>query len=77
MGKKSKPDPEVFLNASNGLNLEPREWLVFEDAFSGIMAAKKGNFKVIGVGNPEIKNHCHKYVENLEEFDLLSYEKSI
>ena len=77
MVKNPKPDPEVFINASIGLNLNPKECLVFEDAYSGIMAAKNGNFKVIGVGNPEIKKHCHKFVGNLEEFDLTSYEKSI
>lgn len=77
MVKNPKPDPEVFIKASIGLNLDPSECLVFEDAYSGVMAAKNGNFNVIGVGNPEIKEHCHKYVENLEEFDLLSYEKSI
>ena len=77
MVKNPKPDPEVFIKASIGLNLDPSECLVFEDAYSGVMAAKSGNFNVIGVGNPEIKEHCHKYVENLEEFDLLSYEKSI
>lgn len=77
MVKNPKPDPEVFIKASIGLNLDPSECLVFEDAYSGVMAAKNGNFNVIGVGNPEIKKHCHKYVENLEEFDLLSYEKSI
>ena len=48
---KSKPDPEVFLKAAEGLGLKPDECLVIEDAFSGIDAAKAGGFIGIGIGD--------------------------
>ena len=77
MVKKPKPDPEVFINASVGLGLAPSECLVFEDAESGVIAAKKGGFRVIGVGNIEIQESCDYFIKHMGEFDLSSYEKSI
>ena len=77
MVKKPKPDPEVFINASSGLGLPRSECLVFEDAESGVIAAKKGGFHVIGVGNVKIKDSCDYFIKNMGEFDLSSYEESI
>ena len=37
------------------MNLIPKECIVFEDSASGVSAAKEGGFKVIGVGNENIK----------------------
>ena len=47
----SKPDPEVFLMAAKALGANPPECIVFEDAQSGIDAARAGGFEVVGVGN--------------------------
>ncbi len=51
---RSKPDPQVFLLAAEGLALPPAECIVFEDAESGIEAALAGGFFAVGVGNPEV-----------------------
>ena len=51
MISKTKPDPEVFLKAAEGLNLKPSECLVIEDAYAGIDAAKAGGFIAIGIGD--------------------------
>lgn len=48
--KKTKPDPEVFLNAAIELGLNPSECVVVEDAPSGIIAAKTAGMFCIGVG---------------------------
>lgn len=47
---KSKPDPEVFLVAAKKLNLKNEECLVVEDSEAGIIAARAGNMKSLGVG---------------------------
>ena len=47
----SKPDPEVFLKAAEGLNLKPSECLIIEDAVSGIDAGSNGGFITIGIGD--------------------------
>lgn len=46
----SKPNPEVFLKASDLLGLEPEECIVVEDAESGIIAAKEAGCIAVAVG---------------------------
>lgn len=48
---KSKPDPEVFVNAANMLGLPANECFVVEDSKAGIDAAKTGGFVAIGIGD--------------------------
>jgi beta-phosphoglucomutase len=47
---KSKPDPEVFLIAAQKMNLSPSVCLVVEDSEAGIIAAKAGGMRSLGVG---------------------------
>ncbi len=75
MVKKTKPDPEVFLKAAKKMNLKSSECIVFEDAESGVIAAKKGGFHVVSVGNINIRNIGDVYVESLEDFNLDYYAK--
>ncbi len=46
---KGKPNPEIFLLASERLKLNTDECVVFEDAVLGVEAAKRGGFKCIGI----------------------------
>lgn len=66
--KEPKPNPEVFLNGAAALGVLPANTLVFEDAASGIAAAKSGGFTAVGVGNPNIKNLADIYLNDLTEF---------
>ena len=65
-----KPHPEVFLNGAKLANLDPSDCIVFEDAASGLKAAKDGGFKAVAVGNPHIKELADEYYETLKEFSL-------
>jgi beta-phosphoglucomutase len=68
-----KPHPEVFLNGAKALSLAPSECIVFEDAASGITAAKAGGFIAIAVGNPNIAEMADTYFNDLTEFSLEAY----
>ncbi len=46
----SKPDPEVFLKASEYLNIEADKCMIVEDALSGIIAGKKAGMKTVAYG---------------------------
>jgi beta-phosphoglucomutase len=72
-----KPSPDVFLSGAEHLGLKPFECLVFEDAKSGVEAGKTGGFRVIGVGNPAIKDLCDEFVTSLEHFQLENYAKPV
>jgi beta-phosphoglucomutase len=43
----SKPDPETFLKAAEGLGVAPDECVVFEDAPKGVEAAQRAGMKCI------------------------------
>jgi beta-phosphoglucomutase len=68
-----KPHPEVFLNGAKALGLSPSECIVFEDAASGITAAKAGGFHAFAVGNPNIADMADTYFNDLTEFSLETY----
>ncbi|MBE6052727.1 MAG: HAD family phosphatase [Clostridium sartagoforme] len=64
--KKSKPDPEVFLNVAKKLDINPRNCLVLEDSEAGTIAANRGRMKVIII--PDLK-------EPVKEIEELAYKK--
>lgn len=68
-----KPHPEVFLNAAKEMGLAVEECIVFEDAESGIQAAKSGGFYSIAVGNASIADKADLFLSDLTEFKLESY----
>ena len=48
---RSKPDPEVFLNAAALLTVDPAECLVVEDAKSGLLAAHAAGMDCAAMGD--------------------------
>jgi beta-phosphoglucomutase-like phosphatase (HAD superfamily) len=49
--KKKKPDPELFLTAAQRVGLPPGRCVVFEDAPSGVQAARAAGARCIAVTN--------------------------
>lgn len=47
---RSKPDPEVFIKASEYLGIEPGHCLVVEDAKAGVEAAQSANMDCAAIG---------------------------
>lgn len=52
--KNSKPDPEIFLRAAEGLNVNPENCIVIEDSDAGIKAAHAA--KMTGIHVPDMKS---------------------
>ncbi|MBR4462947.1 MAG: beta-phosphoglucomutase [Erysipelotrichaceae bacterium] len=68
---RSKPDPEVFLKATEMMSVLPTETYVVEDACSGIDAANAGGFVSIGINDA---SEYHKADYSVSRFeDLLSF----
>lgn len=60
---KAKPNPEVFLNAAQLLDVNPEDCVVFEDSLAGIQAANIANMVSIGIGDPSVlfeADYCFK-----------------
>lgn len=70
MVTKSKPDPEIFLEAAAKLNVEPNKAYVVEDSFNGIRAAfAAGNIPLMVpdmlAPDDEMKDKAYKIFETL------------
>jgi len=78
--ENSKPDPEIFLKAAEGLNVNPEKCIVIEDSDAGITAAHAA--KMIGIHVPDMKlleddtkGLAFKICENL--MDVKNYLETI
>jgi beta-phosphoglucomutase len=67
---RTKPDPEIFLNAAEGLGVSPIECIGVEDAAVGIEAIKAANMYAIGVGDPKILSAADLVIPDLTAFHL-------
>jgi sugar-phosphatase len=47
--RNGKPDPEPYLKGAEALGFAPHECLVFEDASTGILSAKRAGTRVVGL----------------------------
>jgi pseudouridine-5'-monophosphatase len=72
--KRAKPAPDIFLTAAAQLGVAPENCLVFEDAPSGVAAAKAAGMSVIAVPDPNMSHDAFagasEIIDSLEAFDL-------
>lgn len=64
---KSKPDPEVFLKGAEELGIAPESLVVFEDSLAGIEAARRGGFRTVGIGSPDILSDAEIVISGLDQ----------
>ncbi|MFY0627527.1 MAG: HAD family phosphatase [Reichenbachiella sp.] len=72
--KRPKPNPDIFLLASEKLNMSPSECVVIEDAKHGVHAAKAAGMTCIGYRNASSGNQdlsaADVIVNRIEEIDI-------
>lgn len=74
---KGKPAPDIYLKAAEIINRKPSDCIVFEDALSGIEAAKAaGTGKIVAVASKE-PVEFYKKIDCVSEVitDFYSYKK--
>ncbi len=75
--KNAKPDPEVFLLGAEKLGIPAFHCAVFEDSRVGIIAAKTGNMKNVGVGNfEETGDIADNFIKDYSEIDIDTFIES-
>ena len=72
----SKPNPEVFLKGASLLGVLPSETVVFEDAVSGVAAAKTGGFFCVGIGEAAALPQADFVVPDLSHITIEKLEQS-
>ena len=68
MIKEGKPSPEIYLKASEVLDIPNSSCLVFEDSFHGIESARRAGMKVIGVATTHPADKIEGTVKNIHDF---------
>jgi HAD superfamily hydrolase (TIGR01509 family) len=71
--KHKKPNPELFLLAAKGIDIEPANCVVIEDAPNGVQAAINAGAKCIAVTNSTTADnlsHADLVCNSLEEINL-------
>ncbi|PIN12847.1 putative haloacid-halidohydrolase [Handroanthus impetiginosus] len=86
--KQGKPSPDVFLAAAKrfeGGPVDPNKILVFEDAPSGVLAAKNAGMSVVMVPDPRLDSSFHETADqvlgslldfNPSEWGLPAFDKA-
>jgi len=75
--KRSKPAPDIFLFAATGLGLEPGQCIVFEDAESGIDAAREGGFVSVGIGPEARVGHADLRFDSMADASLKAVKSAL
>ncbi|NDC79867.1 MAG: HAD family phosphatase [Verrucomicrobia bacterium] len=73
--QRGKPAPDVFLEAARRLEADPRRSVVFEDAPSGVEAARAAGMRVVGVTTTHPGGHLEGVDREVARLDDLSVEE--
>jgi beta-phosphoglucomutase len=71
--QNGKPDPEIYLKASNLLGVPANRCIAFEDSLTGIKSAMAAGMKVIGVATSqpaEALSHSWKVIHDFTEINI-------
>lgn len=63
---RGKPEPDIYLKASEALNIQPDNCIVFEDALSGVQSAQRAGVKEIIAVVPEGRKNIFEDQPNLK-----------
>ena len=68
----SKPHPEVFLKAAEGIGLEPQNCVVVEDAHAGVEAAVAGGFRCAAMGDAKDDPRATWHLESFGDLKAIA-----
>ena len=76
VGRRSKPNPDIFLHAAGRLGAKPENCLVIEDAPHGVEAARRAGMKCIALTTTydrQILCNADLVVDSFAEIDLAGF----
>lgn len=69
--ERSKPDPDCYIKASQRLEAQPGECIVFEDSFNGLRSGRAAQMKVVGVAT----TNAVERIAPLSDMQIADYRK--
>ena len=78
--ERGKPDPAIFLRAAQNLQLAPPELIAFEDAQSGVRAARSSGMVCVGIAQRDgasslLEAGAHDVVSDFRSLSYCKLEK--
>lgn len=73
---RKKPDPEAYLKVIEMLGMKKEDCIIFEDSFSGALAAKEAGVDLVVVYDESAKAEQY-YLEQLADYKVESFEELI
>ncbi len=73
--KKGKPNPEIFFNTAERLNILPENCVVIEDSKIGLKAGKNAGMKVIGIKTYHTSIELNEADITIKDFTELSIDR--
>jgi beta-phosphoglucomutase-like phosphatase (HAD superfamily) len=73
--RRPKPDPEIYLRASEQLGVEPSRCWVFEDSPHGVQAARAAGMRVIGLTTtlaPAQLSMANSWIGDFKDLDAIA-----
>lgn len=71
---KGKPDPEIYLKASNLLGISSENCIVFEDSISGIQSGHNAGMRVVAVATTHTPDELPETFITIKDFTEISIE---
>lgn len=71
---KGKPDPEIYIKASNLLQISPSNCVVFEDSISGILSGQSAGMRVVALVTTHKADELPKTFLKVNDFTETSIE---
>ncbi|MCF7925031.1 MAG: beta-phosphoglucomutase [Candidatus Izimaplasma sp.] len=74
VGKRSKPAPDIFLDAAQHFNLSTDTCIGIEDAVAGISAINNSGMLSIGIGDKTILSHADVVYQDVAHLDYNEFK---
>ena len=71
---KKKPDPEIYLKVLDIFQANKEECLIFEDSYTGVLAAKNAGIEVVNIYDSYADIDRDK-IRNITDYEINSYDE--
>ena len=71
-----KPDPEVYNTIMKYYNVDPRQCLIFEDSYTGVLAANRADIEVVNIYD-KYSDNLREAIDSITTYKISNYQEFI